>query len=156
MGRSEATQVVVNVQSHDRGHQSTCASSDNFICCIYIYTCGSESREYSCLKLCVWCFNFARNKTRFSLFFFIYCLLDIQIVPHSVQTPRLKNAVSLSTSERDCDINGECVCVCMCRKCQSQIHPLYGLQHALHSRHGQAVSGAAGCRHQAPRHAATR
>lgn len=42
------------------------------------------------------------------------------------------------------------------RECQSKVYTLYGLQYALHSRYGQAVSGATGCRHQAPRYTATR
>jgi len=40
------------------------------------------------------------------------------------------------------------------RERQSQVRSLYGLQYAVHGRHGQAVSGAPGRRHQAPRHAA--
>lgn len=51
------------------------------------------------------------------------------------------------------------MCLSLCvhvfiRKCKPEVHPLHRLQHAVHRRHGQAVSGAPGRCHQAPRHSA--
>lgn len=121
----------------------------------------SHSPQGSGVKPHHWSPPTSRFKTKVVLLFFFFLsslVFSATIILEFTSFVQIVNKITLNSFLKiiftfSIDNNGATVLVF--RECQSQVYSLYSLQHALHSWYGKAVSGAIGCCHQAPRHAAT-